>query len=271
MSTGSAGFIDESDLYAIYNVVQASFIRYSVDVVIDTLKEFFRKDSVYHWVGDPWGFSKTPDHTDLDPNAGLNDDLTTRIYIGRPNRLLSSGIYYPAILVKFSGGRQVPIGLNRDQNRVDYDTLTYVDEFDNRILVQSPSKFVISFAFEGTISIDVYARGIRECEDISQLVTIFFADLQWNELYKAGFSIKPTINISALQNTQDDRNDKLFRQTITLEYRTEYRREIPVSGILEKINFCVDFADNLQKAEPNIAPNLSINTSFELLDVLENL
>lgn len=269
MSTGSAGFLDETDLNRLYNVVQSNFIRYSTDLVISGLREFFRKDSLYHWVPDAWGFNYTPDHTDLNPDAGLNDDLTTRVFIGRYNRF--DVIYYPAIIVKYAGGRQVPIAMNRDQGRIDYETLTYEDDDGNRVLVQSPSQFVLSFAVEGTISIDVYARGIRECEDLSQLITIFFADLHWNENYKAGLSVKPTINIGAVQNSQDDRNDKLFRQTITLEYRTEYRREIPVSGIINSINFCIDFADDLKKVEPNIAPNLSINTSFQLLNVLNEL
>jgi len=269
MSTGSSGFLDESDLPKLYNVVQSNFIRYSVDIVIAGLREFFRKDSLYHWVPDAWGFNHTVDHTDLPQDAGLKDDLTTRVFIGRPNRM--DVIYYPAITAKFGGSRQVPIGLNRDRGRVDYETLTYEDDLGNRVLVQSPSHFVISFAVEGSILIDIYARGIRECEDLAQLVTIFFADLQWNENFKSGFSVKPTINVGAFQNTTDDRNDKLFRQTITLEYRTEYRREIPVNGIINSINFCIDFADDLKKVEPNMAPNIEINTSIQLLDVLNEL
>ena len=39
-----------SDLFGIYNVVQASMIVYPKEIIISTLRNFFARDSFYHFL-----------------------------------------------------------------------------------------------------------------------------------------------------------------------------------------------------------------------------
>ncbi len=108
------------------------------------------------------------------------------------------------------------------------------------------------------------SRSLRARDDLVEIVSICLTDITFKTLQKAGIIIKP-ISISAPSET-DDRNDKLFRQTITLEIRSEWRREIPVGNLLEIINFSMDFADSTHNTP--IAQNLTINSNVRLIDNL---
>jgi len=263
----AVGFNQTTDLYAIHNVVQNSMLRYSKDIIIATLKEFFADDSYYHYVRDEWGFAKTPDHTDLDPNAGLHDDATTRLWCGEMARY--DGIFYPALVVRGGAFRYVPISMSRNRGVVINTATKFVDGYGNEKIFSTPSHLLLSGAWEGSITIDVLTRGLRDRDDLVELVQLLFVDIRWDEMYKAGVSIKPNVSVGA-PSEGEDRNDKLFKQTINLDIRTEWSREIPVDNILDIINICVDIG-NLQTTPPTIAPNLSIVTSLELLDALQGL
>src|SRR5271169_1238633 len=122
----------KSDLYGIYNIVQASMIVYPKEIIIATLRDFFSRDSYYHYSKDQWGFANTTDHTDLPPGADLPSgagadpmlsntiNLSTRLFIGENYRY--DGIYYPAILIKSGGTKYVPISINREQSGVQYES-----------------------------------------------------------------------------------------------------------------------------------------------------
>ncbi len=258
---------NRTDLNKIHNIVQNNFISYTKDIIISTLKEFFAKDSYYHYVYDEWGFAKVNDHTDQNINAGIHDDLTTRIYIGELSRF--NVIHYPSIIVSSTGARHVPISINRDQGRVDYQTTTFIDGLGNEKKIQVPYAFILSGAWEGSITIDVYCRGVREKDDLLELISILFIDLAWNDLYRAGVAVKQDVQVGSLGITED-RNDRLYKQSVTLNVRTEWRKEILVQSTLDTINFCVDFG-NLAVDPPEFAPNLEISESIDLLDAINNL
>jgi len=242
-------------------------IRVSKDIVIASLKEFFAKDSYYHYVKDEWGFAKTPSHLDLPTEAGLNDDLTTRLYIGEKNRY--DAIYYPAIIVESGSWRNVPISMSRNQYVTEWKAIEYVDGYGNSYLKRIPDKFVLSGAWEGSLSINVMARGLKARDDLIELCAIFFSDLRWSEFYKSGIAIKPSMSIGG-PGESSDYNENLYKQSITLEIRTEWKREIPINDLVEMINICVEFG-NIETKPEQIAPNLTVNTYVDLLDELNGL
>jgi hypothetical protein len=87
-------------------------------------------------------------------------------------------------------------------------------------------------------------------------------------LYDVGLIVKPP-NISA-PSESEDRNDKLFKQSVTMDIRTEYRREIPVGNIIDAIFFTATFED-LSRPEQPVPQNLTINTDVSILDILLNV
>lgn len=262
-----------SDLYYLHNIVQSSMIVYPKEVVLATLRDFFSKDSYYHYSKDQWGFPNTTDHTDLVPGSDLpsnyntpQDNLSTRVFIGENYRY--DGIYYPAILVKSGGSKYVPISINREKGGIEYELIAYEDGYGNYKNISRPKYFITAGVWEGQINIDVLTRSLRSRDDLIELIGMCFAEIYVDSIYDIGVIIKPP-NIGA-PTESDDRNDKLFRQNITLDVRTEWRREIPIGNIIDSIFFSVTFEDLSRENQP-IAQNLTINTEVNMLDMLLNI
>lgn len=257
-----------SDLPRIYNVVQNTMLVFPKEIVISTLREYFAKDTYYHFAVDEWGFPKTPDHTDLPATAGLDpdDSTTTRLFIGEQFRRDTS--FYPALIVRHGGANSVPISMNREQSSVQWGKLVFEDGYGNIKTFNTPEHFILSGAWEGSINIDVLSRSLRARDDLSELVSILFVDLEFANLERSGLIIKSVQAGSTSE--QDDRSDKLFRQTITLNVRSEWRRAIPVGNIVEVIQTSVEFGRTEEPVTP-IAANLTINSTQTLVEILESL
>jgi hypothetical protein len=267
----------KSDLFDIHNVVQASMIVYPKEIILSTLKDYFSKDSYYHFSKDQWGFPNTTDHTDLPPGADLpvgsfgstavnGELLSTRLFIGENYR--HDGAFYPAILVKNAGSKYVPISINREKGGVQYEDVVFEDGYGNQTIVHRPVSLFTAGVWEGQIVIDVISRSLRARDDLVELIGLCFSEISVDSLYDVGLIVKPP-NIGSPSET-DDRNDKLFRQSITLDIRTEWRREIPVGNIIDTILFTASFEDISRPTSP-VAQNMSINTELNVLDMLLNL
>lgn len=268
----------KSDLMGLYNIVQASMIVYPKEIIIATLRDFFSHDSYYHFSKDQWGFANTTDHTDLPPGADLpygpgaqpqlnpNPILPTRLFIGENYRFDS--IFYPAILVKSGGTRYVPISINRNQGEIKYKERIYVDGYGNQTLVRTPESLLTAGAWEGSIVVDVMTRSLRARDDLIELVGMCFTEVHFETLHQIGIIVKP-ISVGGTSET-DDRVDKLFRQTLTLDIRTEWKREIPIENTIDAILFTATFAD-LSKPDSPVAANLTINTEVNVTDMLIKL
>lgn len=258
----------QSDLPKIHNVVQNAMIVYPKEIVLATLRDYFSQDTYYHYVKDQFGFANTVDQTNLPLEAGVLDNLTTRLFIGENYR--QNGQFFPAILIKIGGMKSVPISLNREDGTVLWEIRTFEDGYGNRTFFKHPKSFVFAGAWEGSIIIDIKTRSPRSRDELVQEVSMCLNDITYKSLQKAGVSIKPgSLNVGGT-NEQDDRIDKLHTQTITLDVRTEWRREIPISNILEVINFTVEFAD-LSAQDPVTAQNLTINTNVSFLDIMSGV
>lgn len=267
----------KSDLFGIYNIVQASMILYPKEIIISTLRNFFSQDSYYHYSKDQWGFANTTDHTDLPPGADLpygpganpqlnpSSVLPTRLLIAENYRFAE--IFYPAILVKSGGSKYVPISINREQGTVIYSEKLFFDGYGHSTTIHTPTFFMTAGAWEGQIIIDVLTRSLRSRDDLVELISMCFTELNFESLYDIGIIVKP-ISISGTSET-DDRNDKLFKQTLTLDIRTEWQRNIPINDLIDTIFFTLEFG-NINNSTP-IAQNLTVNTEISLLDNILNL
>lgn len=264
----------KSDLFDIHSIIQASMLVYPKEIILSTLRDFFAKDSYYHYSRDQFGFPNTTDHTDLPPGADLpvgaigstsesNNLLSTRVFIGENYRF--DGIYYPAILIKSGGSKYVPISINRERGAIQYNNIVYEDEAGNQCQVNRPIAFITAGVWEGSIVVDVLTRSLRSRDDLVELVGMAFSEVTVDSLYDVGLIVKPP-SIGSPSET-DDRNDKLFRQTITLDIRTEWRREIPIGNIIDAVFFTASI-ENIDNPDAPVSPNLTINTEVNLTDML---
>lgn len=266
MSTGNLFY---SDLPNIYNIVEMGMLSYPKELTIGMLREFFSKDSLYHYQKDEWGFPYTPDHTDLPYDAGLHDSATTRVYIGEKFRY--DVPYYPAILVSSGGMRSTPISFNRENTSVQWKLIDVVDGYGNIKEFRTPSSFILAGAQEGSINIDILSRGIRERDDLCELAYMLFVDLMHAQMANSGVVVKSGSPSIGSPSETEDRNDKLYRQTITLEIRTEWRRNIPVTTVVDAINVGLQLIKYQNGNIQETAPNLRIDESFTLIQTLQNL
>lgn len=263
MGTGS---IVKTDLYAIHNIVQNTMMSYAKELVIETLRDEFSLDSYYHFVRDPWGHPKTPNLTDVPIEAGLQDDLTTRIFIGEAFRYDMK--FFPAIIVRAGGFRYVPISMSRNEGVVKYRALRILDGYGNEKIFHTPSHFALAGAWEGNLSIDILAGDIKARDEIAEIVSAILNITNFKSLVNAGVIIKPT-SIGSPSEI-DDYKDKIYKISMSCDVRTEWAQNIPVDSIIDKINFCIDFG--FLNANPQrIAPNLTINTTLDLVDFIQDL
>lgn len=263
MATGNTF---RSDLYAIHNYVQNSISTHPKEIFIETLREFFSQDSYYHYVRDEWGFPKVPDHTDLLNDAGYSDDETTRIFIGELYRF--DNRYYPALLIRSAGARSVPISMNQNMGTVIWANTVFVDGYGNQTIVATPDYFKEDGAWEGSIAVDIETLSPRSRDELHELVSIVFLNTRRLQLQNAGVFVKG-VDISS-PSEAEDRNNKLFKQTVTFSIRTEWHRQIPITSVIDAINICLDFG-NLETQPYQIAPNIRINTNIDLLDAFMSL
>lgn len=253
----------KSDLTSLHNVVQNSMTLYPKELVIAQLRDFFSHDHYYHFAKDHFGFPQTPDHTDLPLTAGYADNITTRLFIGESYRF--DVIYYPAIIVRHGGSTSVPISINRETAGVKWGEMVFKDGYGNIKVFPTPLHFIFAGAWEGSINIDVMARDLRARDDLVDLISLLFVDIAFNDLVKSGLIVKGVA--SGAPSETDDRNDHIFKQTVTLQIRSEWRRSIPIENIIDIINFSIDFS----RTDPTIgqiAENLTISTNETLIDML---
>ena len=263
MSTNS---FYKSDLPDYYNIVQNTMIRYPKDLIIDILKKFFSNDKYYKFEKDEWGFSKTPSNKDLDLTAGIDDNLCTRIFIG--DHFRKELAFYPAILVKHNSTRSVNVSASREYGCIQYDKVFYEDGYGHSQEVSIPRAHILAGRWEGTLSIDILARSIYSRDELTELVTICLADLYFDEMVQNGLTIKPP-NVSGTSE-QDYRNDKVFRATVNIDYMSEWRREIPITNLVQKIAFIIDFVD-LYDPGAQSSEDFRIQTDVEISDYFLNL
>lgn len=256
----------KSDLYQLNNIVQLSAVSYPKEAVISALREFFKDDVYYRYVSDAYGFPLTPSHKDFPIEAGMTDKTTTRLFIGESYRF--DIVYYPAILVKHAGVRSVPISMNREMYNVEWGLRYYDDGYGAITAFKYPKNFIAAGAFEGSIAVDIMTRSLKARDEISELVSILFIDLAFHSLEKAGLIIKE-VSIGSPSETQD-RNDTLFKVSITLNYRSEWRREIPIGNILETINIAMDIG-NIENPNYIYSPNIKIEAQQTLEDTINDI
>ena len=262
MSTGTFYY---NDLYNIHNIVQNTLVIAPKELLVGVLRDEFSQDSYFRYVRDQWGFPLTPDITDFPQTAGIEDDSTTRLYIGEKYR--ADNIFYPSILVGTGGFSYTPISFNRNKETVKYSATRILDGYGNETFVTSPTHFVFNGAWEGTLTVDIKAKDPRARDELTEICMMLFSDIRFEELTRAGLLIKKASCGSPSE--QDDRNDKIYSVTINLDVRGEWRREIPVENIVDVISICVDFG-NLQTEPYALAPNLTANTTIELINEITN-
>jgi hypothetical protein len=245
-----------SDALGLERVVQQVGILHAKSIIIDTIREVFRGDRWFSYRTDVFGFPLTPSHLGLDSDAGLDDDETTRIFIGSAYRYDIK--FNPSIIVRNTGSRYVPISFNQDLMSVIYTTERLVDAYGTESLIYAPYAHTLVGAWDQTLEVKVITEDEVDREEIADIIMVSLQGSRRLELQREGVFVQ---SVSAGGETEESyANDWLYSMSISLDVRSEWKIQIPVNNVVERIGLCLTF-DTITTDTP--ASSLSVNLSTD--------
>ncbi len=220
-----------SNFFSDNDIIQNVAITQPKNLLIDVLRKYFRRDNIYTYRTDPFGFPLTIDLTGSD----IDSLDTTKILISDVFRYEIK--FYPAITVKTAGGNYVPISFNQNA------TFRYrKDRVENSLGairdITVPTHRVYAGAWEMNFYISIYSESPSELEEITEIVKMVLQYTSWNELRENGLFIKG-LSVSG-ETAEPYANDHIFSHTISISTRSEWRVEIPLDNLIERMVFYFD-------------------------------
>jgi len=234
-----------TDVFNLENVVQQTGIVHAKNIIIDTLREIFRNDRAFAFRTDVFGFPKTPSHLGLDPGAGLDDEETTRIFIGGNYRYDIK--FNPSVWVKSLSTQYKPVSFNQNKFGVKYTDERVVDGYGNETIIRTPHSHVRVGAWDQTFEIKVITEDSVNREEITDIIMVSLQGSRRDELEREGVFIRSMS--TGPETEQPYSNDHLYMISITLQVRTEWKIQIPISDVCERIGLCVSF-DSFGSKDP---------------------
>lgn len=220
-----------SNFFSDNDIVQNVAIVQPKNLLIDTLRHYFSQDNLYTYRTDEFGYPLTVDLTGKD----IDSEETTKILISDVFRTELN--FFPAITVKTAGGAYTPISFNQEQT-IRYRSDQSVNSLGASRIIKVPTHRIYAGVWEMNFDVSVYSQSHAELEEISEIVKLILQYVAWNELRANGLFIK-SLSISG-ENSEKYVNEFLYSHTISINTRSEWRAEIPLDDVIEKIVFYFD-------------------------------
>lgn len=229
---------------------------FSRNLLVDYLRQQFRKDKYYIYRSDIFGYPLTPSHLGLSPDAGLVDETTTRIFIGTQYRYDITML--PSIVVKATSMAYRPISFNQN-GVVHYAYQKIIDGYGNQSVIRVPEFEVFSGAMDIGLEVKITTKSLEDTVAIADIVWITLQHTARLDLQHNGLFIR---KVSAGSETSENvnNNDPLFTVSISVEAYSEWSRSLPISNLVDRIRFCFDI-DSVNTDIP--ATGLSIHDSLD--------
>lgn len=220
-----------SNYFSDNHIIQNVSIVQPKNLLIDILRREFSRDNIYTYRQDEFGFPLTIDLTGLD----VDSEETTKILISDVFRYEVK--FFPAITVKTGSGSYLPISLNQNST-IKYRKDLVESAFFGTRVVRTPTHRVYAGAWDMNFDISIYSESHSELEEITEIVKMILMYSSWQELRANGLFIK-TLNISG-ENAEAYSNDYIYNHTLSISTHSEWRVEIPLENIIERIVFYFD-------------------------------
>ena len=209
-------------------IVQQTAIVHPKSLIIDGLRRVFRNDSVFTYRDDEYGYPLTPDQTGVD----VDSEDTSKILISDTYRYEVK--FFPAIVIKSSGGSYKPISFNQNMT-YKYRTDIVETEYGSRKTISTPTHRVYAGRWDLGFEVGIYSESQSELEELVDIVSMALQYVLWNDLRASGLFINQ-VRIGA-EVAEPYANDYVYSTAISLTTLSEWRVEIPIENIVEKIAF----------------------------------
>jgi len=207
-------------------VVQNNLIKHPKNLVIDSLRNRFAQDSKYTYRQDEYGFPLTPDNT----GQSYDTDFSTKILISEAYRYEVK--FFPAIVIKANGGSYKPLSFNQN-GTIKYRTDLIEDAFGGKKQKSIPTHKVYAGMWDLNLEVTILARSHTEVSELTDAVALMLQYSDWQELRANGLLIK-SMSVSG-ENAEQYINDFIYSHSITLGCLSEWRVEIPLQNLVEKV------------------------------------
>jgi len=217
-----------SSFYGSNNITQNSLMVQPKQLIIDLLRREFATDSEYTYRSDEYGFPLVKDLSGID----LDSENTTKILISDAYRYDIK--FFPNIIVTAKGGSYKPLSANQNAT-IKYRTDLVEDIYGDRRIVKTPTHRVYAGLWEVSLDIQINTESHIETEEIAYLLAIMLQYKLFHELRASGLVIK-TLSVGA-ESAEPYANDYIYSQSISIGGMSEWRVEIPIDNLVEKIAF----------------------------------
>lgn len=217
-----------SSYFSDNNIIQQVALVQPKNLLIDSIRKVFRTDSIFTYRDDEYGFPLTPDLT----NGDIDSENTTKILISDLYRYEVK--FFPSIIIKSGGGSYKPLSFNQDAT-YKYRVDMVEDEFGGRQTVSTPTHRVYNGRWEMNFDVQIYSESHSELEELVDITSMTIQYTLWNELRENGLFVK-SLSIGG-ESAEPYANDFIYGQTITISTLSEWRVEIPIDNLVEKIVF----------------------------------
>jgi hypothetical protein len=253
---GTTAFIANSDIYVLDKIVQNTAMEAGRNLIIDQLREGFSRDRMYRWVPDSWGFGKTPAGTELPPDAGMDDASSTRLYIGAQYKNAAS--FLPAIIVKQNSLQYKAVSFNQNKWDLEFGSVPVMDESGKVTFISAPVSYSFVGLWESEFEVKIISRSLVDTTRLHDIIAVMLQSTYRYTLQQSGLFIKEIRSTGEQAETYGG-NDPYYFSTISFGTISEWRRRIPISSSIERIQVCVD----LDIIETDIPPRSEARISVE--------
>jgi len=218
------------------DVLYNTLVVDSKDILIQSLREWFMHDNIYTYKQDEFGFPLLPPASLVDGGSAGREGIiwgetSTKIIITDDYRFQSR--FFPAITISDNGGSNYEISFNQELSCVKYMVEDVVRE--GRIIQRRvPSHVLFAGSWKQNYSINIIAEDHPTRKRLKDIVAILLMNVLRNTLLERGIFIE---KMSFGGDREEDfKNGYYYYATINVDLYSEWRREIPVTMLVEAIS-----------------------------------
>jgi hypothetical protein len=246
----NADHIVYSSYFNDHYIIQQTAIVHPKCILIDSLRNIFRKDSIYTYRDDQYGYPLTPDLTGKE----IDSPDTTKILISDSYRYETK--FYPAMIIKSNGGSYKPNSFNQDMT-LKYRSDVIQNEFGGRRVISTPTHRVYTGKWD--FEIGIYSESLSELNELVDITSLALQFSLWHPLRSAGLFVK-SLNIGS-ENAEPYANDYVYSTSITLNTQSEWRAEIPIDNLVEKIVLRIE--PTFHQVSGDVKPSEELTSKYE--------
>jgi len=223
------------------DILWSTLVVDSKDILISSMREWFSNDPVYTYRSDQFGFPLMPKCELVDGSSAGREGIiwgetSTKLIITDDYRF--GPRFFPAIIVSDNGGSNYEISFNQELSSVKYKVEDVI-RGGRLIKRRVPSHVLFAGAWKQNYAINIIAEDHSTRKRLKDTVAILLMNVLRNVLMERGILIEK-MNFGG-DREEEVKNSFYYYATINIDLFSEWRREIPITMLVEAISVSTSF------------------------------